>query len=72
MTCNVMMRLIQKLDMVRAEQCDCSQKMNEVLKKRRLWLIEAFLDSHERTCAICLKMNPGGTQFVAQSMRRKL
>jgi hypothetical protein len=70
MQCAVMMHLIKKLDTVRAEQCNTRGDVDEVSKKKRLRAIEAFLDHHERTCPMCLQLNPQGSGFVENSNRR--
>jgi hypothetical protein len=70
MKCPVMVQLIQKLDVVRAEQSNPTRNIDEAVKKRRLRSIEAFLDLHERRCVICQQFNPLGTQFVENSNRR--
>jgi hypothetical protein len=69
MNCPVMVQLIKLLDSVRAEQCK-GMRHDAPREMRRLRAFEAFLDSHERTCATCLQMNPNGTRFVESSSRR--
>jgi hypothetical protein len=71
MQCPIMVQLVKKLDSVRAEQNDRALNLDEAVKKRRLRSIETFLDYHERTCAICQKLNPSGTQFVENSISRR-
>lgn len=70
MNCPVMVQLIKKLDTVRAEQSKTRGDVDEVGKRRRLRAIEAILDHHERTCPMCLQINPLGTGFVENSNRR--
>ena len=70
MKCPVMVQLIKKLDIVRAELTNPTMNIDDAGKKRRLGTIEAFLDLHERTCAICKQYNPRGTRFVENSNRR--
>ena len=70
MNCPVMVQLIKKLDTVRAEQCKRRGDVDEVGNRKRLRAVEAFLDQHERTCPMCLKMNPEGTGFVENSNGR--
>jgi hypothetical protein len=65
-----MVQLIKKLDTVRAEQCNTRGDVDEAGKKKRLRTVEAFLDHHERTCLVCLQMNPHGTGFIEDSNRR--
>jgi len=69
MYCPVMVRLIEMLDSVRAEQCRAIRH-DAPGEMRRLRAFEAFLDSHERTCAMCQQFNPNGTQFVENSSHR--
>ena len=69
MYCRVMVQLIKMLDSVRAEQCK-AMRHDAPGEMRRLRAFEAFLDSHERTCATCRPCNPLGTQFVENSIRR--
>ena len=69
MQCPIMVELIKKLDLVRAEQSTTRGDVDEVRKRKHLRLIEAFLGRHERTCAVCRKMNPHGTRFVENARR---
>ena len=69
MQCPVMVQLIKKLDTVRAEQSTTRGDIDEASKRKHLRAIEAFLDHHERTCAMCRQMNPHGTRFVENSRR---
>lgn len=69
MHCPVMVELIKKLDIVRAEQSKATRH-DTPGEMRRLRAIEAYLDLHERTCATCRQFNPLGTQFVENSTRR--
>lgn len=52
-----MIQLLLKLDTVRAQQCVVGDDRNEPGKKRRLGLIEVFLDRHQMTCETCRRMN---------------
>jgi hypothetical protein len=70
MNCPVMVQLIQKLDTVRAEQCNTRGDVDEVGNKKRLRAMEVFLDQHERNFPMCLQMNPQGARFVENSDRR--
>jgi hypothetical protein len=70
MHCPVMVQLVKKLDVIRAEQSNARGNFDEALNKKRLHAIEAYLDQHERTCPACLQMNPNGTRFVESSSRR--
>jgi hypothetical protein len=70
MLCPVMVGLIKKLDDVRLEQSNPNLTTNDAQKKRRLRIVEAFLDRHEQTCATCRRVNPTGTRFVESSSRR--
>jgi hypothetical protein len=65
-----MVQLIKKLDSVRAEQSNKRGNYIDEAGKKRLRAIEAILDHHERTCPMCLQMNPHGTGFVENSDRR--
>ena len=69
MNCPIMVLLIEKLDTVRAEQCNARGNVDDTGKKKRLRRIEEILDNHERTCAICRQINPQGTKFVEQTRR---
>ena len=70
MKCPVMVELINKLDILRAEQCHKRGNFDEASKSRRLHAVEAYLDRHERMCATCRQVNPHGTHFVESSSRR--
>jgi hypothetical protein len=70
MLCPVMVGLIKKLDSVRLEQSSPTLTICDAEKRKRLRIIEAFLDRHEQTCATCRRFNPHGTQFVESSSRR--
>ena len=69
MQCPVMVRLIRKFDVLRAEQSKATRR-DAPGEMRRLRAFEAFLDAHERACAMCLQFNPLGTRFVETSSRR--
>jgi len=71
MNCPVMVLLIEKLDIVRAEQCNEPGNVDDAGKKKRLRRIEEFLDLHEQTCQTCRKINPHSTGFVEHSSREK-
>jgi len=70
MQCPVMVELIKKLDWVRLQQSNAKLTTDAAEKRRRLRVIEAFLDHHERTCATCRQFNPLGAQFVENSSHR--
>ena len=67
MQCPIMVELIKKLDIVRAEQSAARGDVDEVRKRKHLRTIEAYLDRHEQTCEMCRQMNPHGTRFVENS-----
>ena len=69
MQCPVMVQLIKKLDIVRAEQCHGPGTVQDTGEKKRLRKIEVFLDHHEQTCPTCKQINPFGTGFVEHSSR---
>jgi hypothetical protein len=70
MQCAVMMHLIQKLDTMRAEESSAPYNAGDNGKRRRLRVIEKFLELHQKTCVTCQQFNAHDTQFVENSNRR--
>jgi hypothetical protein len=65
MKCLVLVHLIEKLDMVRAEQSNPPRNISDAAKKGRLRSIEKFLDLHQRTCPTCRRKQTGAG-FISQ------
>lgn len=70
MHCPFMVHLLKKLDEVRAEQCNSRGNDDVHGKRQQLHAFEALLDRHEQTCPVCRQMNPNGSRFVENSIRR--